>query len=168
MIRYIYTLFIGLLAATFIGAGIATFYPSPKPPECPPVRALEGTKEGETAVNVSPTVYPPYDDCSLSYKQHEVLREIHARNVALLSLLAALVVMAVSLSWFKEIAVIADGLLLGGVFTLIYSIGWSFASGDKKLLFIIVGAGLAVAIGLGYMKFILPEHGKGRAKKPSE
>ncbi len=51
-------------------------------------------------------------------------------------------------------AIISDGLLLGGVFTLGYSIILSFADDDDKFRFFVVIVGLVVTVVLGYLKFI--------------
>jgi hypothetical protein len=49
---------------------------------------------------------------------------------------------------------IADGILLGGVFTTIYGIIRGLMSEDTKFRFIIVTVGLIIALVLGYIKFI--------------
>jgi hypothetical protein len=52
--------------------------------------------------------------------------------------------------------VIADGLLLGGVFTLLYSIARSFGGEDPRYTFMVTSAGLIVTMLVGYVKFIRP------------
>jgi hypothetical protein len=58
------------------------------------------------------------------------------------------------LIFFKKIMVIADGVLLGGVLTLTYSIVRGFNTNDDIYRFLVVGAGLAAAMILGYLKFV--------------
>jgi hypothetical protein len=60
----------------------------------------------------------------------------------------------ISLTLFKKILLIADGVLLGSVFTLIYGIIRGFNSGNNIFRFIVVSIGLAVSLFLGYIKFI--------------
>ncbi|QQS18821.1 hypothetical protein IPL68_02020 [Candidatus Saccharibacteria bacterium] len=43
--------------------------------------------------------------------------------------------------------------MLGGLFTLIYSIGRGFASQNSKYVFIAITVGLALVIYLGYRRF---------------
>jgi enoyl-CoA hydratase/carnithine racemase len=59
----------------------------------------------------------------------------------------------------KKIKILAEGIMLGGLFTLIYSIGRSFASEDAKYSFLVVSIGLVIVIYLGYHRFV-------RAPKP--
>ncbi len=80
--------------------------------------------------------------------------EPYNRNVSIITLSTAMVLLAASLAFEKKIKIIADGVLLGGVFTLLYSLGRSFASGDTKYTFADVSIGLAVAIYLGYHRFV--------------
>ena len=76
------------------------------------------------------------------------------RNVSAVTLSAAVILLTVSLAFEKKIKIIADGIMLGGVFTLLYSLGRSFASEDTKYTFVVVSVGLIVAIYLGYHRFI--------------
>jgi len=136
--KIVYTLFIGILLATFIGVGIAAFYPSPKSPE----------------FKFAPAPYYPPQDAYMKLSQD------YNRNVSIISLVAAILILIISLTVFKSLPVIADGLLLGGVLTLIYSIVRGFNSQDEKFRFIVVTIGLIIAILLGYNKFI-----RGGSKK---
>jgi len=61
-----------------------------------------------------------------------------------------------SLTFFKKILIIADGLLLGGLLTLIYSVMRGFGTEDNILRFIVVTVGLIISLFLGYVKFIRP------------
>lgn len=77
------------------------------------------------------------------------------RNVSIISLSAAVVLLA--LSMFLEgrnIKVISDGVMLGGLFMLVYSIGRGIASQDNKYMFGAVSVGLVVVLYLGYHRFV--------------
>jgi len=68
----------------------------------------------------------------------------------------------------KKIDMLSDGLLLGGVFTLIYSIFRSFGGNDSRYSFAVVSVGLILTMVLGYIKFIQPQAAtatKGKNKK---
>ncbi len=88
------------------------------------------------------------------YKQFNKDNEIYNKNVSIIALVASIIFLVVSLTLFKQILVIADGVLLGGVLTLAYSIVRGFSSNDDIFRFLVVSAGLLVAMGLGYMKFV--------------
>lgn len=86
--------------------------------------------------------------------------KIYNRNVALIAIVASIITLFVSLTFFKQILLIADGLLLGGVFTLIYSIIKGIASDDDKFRFLMVSAGFIIAVVLGYLKLITKTESK--------
>lgn len=65
-----------------------------------------------------------------------------------------------SLNFSKKIPVIADGLLLGGVLTLAYSVVRGFNTNDDVFRFLVVGAGVIIAMILGYIKFVKPSRKK--------
>jgi hypothetical protein len=151
LIRYIYTVFIGILLALFVGAGINVFYPQPAEPKYP------------TQLN-SMQKEPSMSELAV---QNEYNRQMDAwnekmkpynRNVSMIALTAAVIFVAIGLLLANQMRVIADGFTLGGVFTLIYSIGRGFASGDSKYSFVLVTLGLVVSITLGYIRFIKPAH----------
>ena len=62
--------------------------------------------------------------------------------------------MVVSLTPINKIKVIADGLLLGGVFTTMYSIIRGVMTENSQFRFLIVTLGIIIAFVLGYIKFI--------------
>ncbi len=80
-------------------------------------------------------------------------------------LAAAVVLMVLGLTLHTKIDALADGLLLGGTFTLLYSIGRSFASEDPKYSFVVVTTGLIVTMIVGYLKFIKPQPALSKKKK---
>ncbi len=162
IIKLIYTLFLGILIAIFVGVGIAAFYPAPKAPENISLPKL---------VSPPPTDSKEYNVYYQQQKQEDIENQkmwdaynkqqnIYQRNVSVIALISAIIVLVVSLTFFKSILVIADGLLLGGVFTLIYSIGRGFETQDNMFRFLVTSVGLITALTLGYIKFIKPATNK--------
>jgi len=80
--------------------------------------------------------------------------KIYSRNVSIISLIAAIIILILSLTLLNKIEMIADGLLLGGVFTTLYSIMRGLMSENSQFRFFIVTIGLIIAFVLGYIKFI--------------
>lgn len=149
IIRYAYILFLGLIMATFIGVGIAAFYKSPQPPpptRMPAIKTLDGTPsaefEREQIVEQK------------KWEEYTKQQELYDRNVSAIAVGFAILLLIVSLVFVRQIAIISDGLLLGSVFTLIYSIARGFNSKDEAFRFVIVTIGLIVALFLGYIKFV--------------
>ncbi len=146
MIKYIYALFLGLLLATFVGTGISTFYPGPEQPDWtetskPALNQTEEDKAETARLEAEQQTY--MDDLS-----------VYNRNVSLLALAGAMIILVISLTVASKLYVIADGLLLGGVFTLLYSIIRGLSSEDVRYRFAITTVGLIAALVIGWVKFL--------------
>ena len=75
-------------------------------------------------------------------------------------LICAAVILAVSLFLPEHQAVLSNGILLGGVFTMIYAVGMTVSSDASVVRFVVVAVALAVTVAIGYLKFV-----RGRAAK---
>jgi len=156
MLKIVYSLFLGVILAIFVGVGISAFYQAPEYPE-PPDAIKYGIYEDQTEEQKA--VQRAYD------QQAEAARErveAHDRNVSIIATVVAVLLLAVGLVYSHKIDVIADGFLLGGIFTLLYSMGLGLASGDEMYRFLIISVGVAVAIALGYWRFVKTESKTGR------
>lgn len=150
MLKIIYTLILGLLLAFFIGFGINTFYASPVAPTAPDFGYVgkEGLSQAQQAQQTA------FDKTRESFDKNQL--NPYNRNVSIAALAAALLLVAVGLLLERRIDVMADGALLGGVFTLIYSLGRAMASQDSGYGFVAVAVGLIIILGLGYLRFVRP------------
>ena len=145
-IKLLYTLFLGLLLATAIGVGIAAFYAAPSPPRPPEfIDSQEGKIEPDEARRHE-----------VEFKRYEAQSETYNRNVSIIAVAFAVVLLAISMAGLKNVPIIANGLMLGGVFTLIYGIARSFGSGEQKFMFVIVLVGIVATLALGYARLIKP------------
>lgn len=61
--------------------------------------------------------------------------------------------LAVSLALPDEHVVISNGVLLGGVGTMLYAVGMTVSTTNSIWRFVVVGVALAVTVGIGYLKF---------------
>ncbi len=147
--------------ALFIGVGISAFYPQPKPPDYPKLlqqKEMVSPVATETAEMKAARL--KFDKEMENYQKRIPL---YNRNVSLISLFLSLSILVISLAWLNKLLIISDGILLGGVFTLAYSIIRGFGTEDEKYRFILVSIGLIVALILGYLKFIKStEHLEGQ------
>lgn len=148
MIRYIYMFFVGLFLAIFVGMGIAVFYQAPAQPQEPAVMSYIG-KEGPTEAQQQEidrfnAVQRSFDQSMMRYN----------RNVSIIVLVIAVIILAVALIFTEKLGVIANGILLGGIFTLLYGIGRGMASDSNKFRFLVAAVGLAVTLFLGYTRFV--------------
>ncbi len=154
LIKYVYIVFLGLILATFVGVGIAAFYKGPIYPETP--ASLKYSRPYPEATSATPSAeyikeQEAFDSQSKIFQKD---LEKYNQNVSIISLAFAVLMLIVSLTLFKRILVIADGLLLGGVLSLAYSIVRGFSSNDDIFRFLMIGAGLIIAMVLGYLKFV--------------
>ncbi len=153
ILKFVYTLFIAFLFTALVGFGIAAFYISPKEPEYPSELKVTRPEErvSESVFNQLKSKQEQYDKEMKMFIEN---MKTYNRNVALVAIAASVITLFVSLTFFKQILFIADGFLLGGVFTLIYSIIRGIVSGDDKFRFLMVAAGFIIAVILGYLKLI--------------
>lgn len=157
MIKFVYTLFVGILLSALVGVGIAAFYPSPKGPETPSlIKYGQPSCEELKDETISQQIRQEQEKFDKNMTAFQAENEKYSRNVSIIAIIAAILILIISLTFFKKILVIADGLLLGGVLTLIYSIIRGFGSGDNIFRFFVVSAGLIISLLLGYIKFIKP------------
>ena len=148
MLKNIYTVFLGLLLALFIGLGINTFYEGPKQPDYP-TSPYTYTKDGQLN-EADAKKQREYEE---SFKKYDESSQTYSRNVSVVALTAALIMLVLGLMFEKRNYVIGGGILLGGLFTLVYSIIRGFVSTDTKYTFIVVTVGVLIALYLGYRKF---------------
>jgi hypothetical protein len=154
MLKIIYAFFLGILLAIFVGVGIAAFYTSPEPPKTPDYSLIgkDGPTEKQQAEQKA------YDKSFENFTKNKM--NPYNRNVSVMALAAAVIFVAIGLLLEHRINVLADGALLGGIFTLLYSLGRGFAAQDSKYSFIVISIGLVIVLGLGYLRFIRPDRAK--------
>lgn len=157
MLKLLYTLFLGLLVALFVGLGIDAFYPGPKVPDYPISLEQDMTKFGCQLSEEQKAQQLKYDQDMKNFNDAE---KPYNRNVSMVALSFAIVILIASLTLFSKIKMMADGILLGGVFTTAYSIIRGLMSEDSRFRFLIVTVGLIIALVLGYIKFIRPKEQK--------
>ena len=89
------------------------------------------------------------------YETGRLALEAWSLSTSIILLVCATVVLAVSLWRPAQMAVISNGLLLGGIFTMIYAVGQSLGSGAGQVArFFVALAALVVTVGVGYLTFI--------------
>lgn len=149
-LNFVYIIFLALLVALFWGMGISAFYPAPKAPDS---NAIETEFKAETPEN-SAELTESRRRYEAEQKEYQEKQQTHNRNVSILALSFAVLTLVGSLLVAGRVIILPDGLLLGSLFTLAYSIIRGFASEDAKFRFVIVAIGLAVTVFVGYWKFI--------------
>jgi hypothetical protein len=156
----IFSIFLGLMVAAFVGIGVYTFHP---PPEANP--RLEQITSEETEIT------GVRGGADLSESEQQRLRELSAERTALweesraerdawgrrtsvILITFATLFMAVSLIRADQLPVISNGLLLGGVFTMLYGVGWIVSTETAISRFVVITIALLVTLTLGYFRFV--------------
>lgn len=80
------------------------------------------------------------------------LRQGRSTSVSLVAF--ATLAMAVSLVRADQLPVISGGLPLGGVFPMLYGVGWIVATDTSMTRFLVMTAALVITLGLGYVRFV--------------
>ena len=156
-LQVIFSFFLGLMVTAFIGVGVNTFLPAPE-------------TEYEDRLD---DLYREQEDIEDREQLQEIREEIRqleeelqpefekwARNTSIILILLATLAMGVSLVRSEQLRIISNGLLLGGVFTMLYGTGWVIASGSSVARFAVMAFALLVTFALGYARFV-------RGRQPS-
>ena len=154
MLIAIYKVFVGLLLATFVGVGITAFAPEPRYPD-PPV-GMRGPALGAQPTPEQQQQMEEFDRTSRAFR---VEIAAYSRNVSLVAAAASIVMLVLSLTVLRAVEIFSDGFLLGGILTFAYSVVRGFGAEDNVFRFLLVAVGLAIALGLGYIRFIQPAEG---------
>jgi hypothetical protein len=160
-LRTIFSFFLGLMLTAFVGVGVYTFHP--------PSDQLESKTRDlarrEAAIRSS------RPSSELTAAEQDQIREIDrqrreivdaaaetrkpwGRSTSAILIVFATLAMAISLVRADQLPVISNGLLLGGVFTMIYGVGWIIATDTSIARFWVMSAALVITLGLGYVRFV--------------
>jgi hypothetical protein len=161
-LRVIFAFFLGLMVTAFIGVGVYTFYPPgleafeeqsrelrDRQQEVRDARGSAGLTE-EQQVELS-ALTEELHQADQKMREHQ---ESWARMTSIILVIFATLVMAVSLVRADRLPVISNGLLLGGVLTMLYGTGWTLASGDSRARFWVMSIALLITLLLGYLRFV--------------
>jgi hypothetical protein len=168
-LQTIFSFFLGLMVLAFIGVGVNTFYPSPADKQQTQQQEIQRQMDAlnikSNGRSLDTTQQAQMD--KLVAQQNTVQRNIDAetkgwaRTTSIVLVIFATFVMGISLLLNEQLRVLSNGLLLGGLFTMLYGTGWVIFSGNSTARFFVIAFALAVAIALGYLKFV-----RTRAEKP--
>lgn len=165
-LQTIFSFFLGLMVLAFIGIGVNTFYPNPADRY---EKQLQPLYDQQNVMNAGGKTLTPAEQAQATELQKQV-NDLQAKqqaeqqswslNTSIILVLFATLVMGVSLVRSDQLRMLSNGLLLGGLFTMLYGMGWTIASGSSYLRFFVVLFALAVAISLGYVKFVWLRRGE--------
>jgi hypothetical protein len=160
-LRTIFSFFLGLMLVAFAGVGVYTFYP---PPDQFDTQIRELNRREEMIRDSRPADQLTEEDRSQIREVNEqryALQDARGeaqrpwgRTTSIILMVTATLAMAVSLIRAEQLPVISNGLLLGGVFTMLYGVGWIIATDVSKARFVVMAIALAITLALGYLRFV--------------
>jgi len=168
------------MVTAFIGVGTYTFLP---PPQKELDRQIQDLHRSEQSFrNMRPSeeltatdrqeLQRIADERDKLADESRVAREGWGRITSIILIALATVAMAVSLVRSDQLPVISNGLLMGGVFTMIYGVGWIVATDSSVARFIVMTVALAITLALGYWRFVrgrsVPAPSRGQVVDGSE
>jgi hypothetical protein len=169
-LRTIFSFFLGLMLVAFAGVGVYTFYP---PPDEFNTQIRELNRREEMIRDSRPADQLTEEDRAEirevnqeRYALQDASREAQrpwGRTTSIILMVTATLAMAVSLIRADQLPVISNGLLLGGVFTMLYGVGWIIATDVSKARFVVMAIALVITLALGYLRFV--RSGKTAAEK---
>ncbi|MDO8963882.1 MAG: hypothetical protein Q7W30_05240 [Coriobacteriia bacterium] len=161
-LQTIFSFFLGLMVVAFVAVGVNTFYESPEQRYSAEQQELSRQMERFNTKG-SPDTMTSSDKAAyeaLMTRQNALQDRIRAemeiwgRNTSIILVLFATIVMSVSLIRSEQLRVISNGLLLGGLFTMLYGAGWVIFSGTSTARFYVILFAFVVTVALGYLKFV--------------
>ena len=160
-LRTIFSFFLGLILTAFIGIGVYIFHPPSKQFDSQ-IRELEHRQE-EIRSSGQPGELSTEDRDRLqeiSRQRNELVdaaaeaRKPWGIRTSIILIVFSTLALSVSLVRARQLSVISNGLLLGGVFTMLYGVGWIVATDTSITRFLVMTASLVVTVGLGYVRFV--------------
>lgn len=168
-LQLIFSVFLGALLVVVVGVGVWTFYPQPFDQNSPEQKEIDKLYREQERNGGKDGVQTPAQKAEFERIQKDIdarqaamqkARDAWAVTTSIVLLVFATILMAISLFLPDHMRVFSNGILLGGLFTVIYGTGWSFAGGDSRARFFVVLVALLLAIAFGYLRFI-----RGRQEK---
>ena len=172
VLQAIFAVFLGLMITAVVGVGVYTFHPNPAEGTQEQVddlyqqrAAIEGcgTKDiggGQCRsweqLTAAERAQITEIDAQVTQLQEtaQAQRNEWAQSTSVILIVLATALMAISLVLGDSVTVLSNGILLGGLFTMLYGVGWGLASGNSITRFLVLVAALVVSLVLGYLKFV--------------
>ena len=160
-LRTIFSFFLGLMLTAFVGVGVYTFHPPPDQFD-EQIRNL-GRREQAIRDARAPNELTTADRDSLrAIERHRneltdaavAARKPWGRSTSIILIVFATLAMVVSLIRADQLPVISNGLLLGGLFTMLYGVGWIIATDTSVGRFAVMTIALLITLALGYVRFV--------------
>ncbi len=164
-LQAIFAVFLGIITAVVVGVGVTTFHPNPADGSRQQLEVLyqqQAQDQGKVA-DGSTTAEEQAQQAQIMGLE-AVAREQEQGWAASTSLIVIIIATAllggaVALARLPQAWVFSTGLLLGGIFTMLYGVGLSFMATQSVLRFALLVTALLITGGLGYLRFVRGREG---------
>ena len=160
-LRTIFSFFLGLMLTAFVGIGVYTFHPPPAQNDAEIRELSRVEQEIRTSKSSSELTTADRDRIAEITRQRSQLRDAAteaqkpwALSTSVILIVFSTLALVVSLVRAEQLQVISNGLLLGGVFTMLYGVGWVAFSDSSVVRFLVMTVALVITLGLGYVRFV--------------
>lgn len=161
-LQTIFSFFLGLMVTAFVGVGVYTFFPPPGESYQTEIQRIDREEQSLTrfrqpddlTAEERARVQALVEERDALHDRMREEREDWGRTTSIILIAFATLAMAVSLIRADQLPVISNGLLLGGVFGMVYGVGWIVATDSSISRFLVISAAFAITIGLGYVRFV--------------
>lgn len=164
-LQLIFSFFLGVLLTVFIGVGVWTFYPDPVRQGTPLAERRDELfkKQEQISIKSGKDITPAEQQESARIQDEiEELDDVIEKErgdwavvTSIILISFATLLMVVSLLLPEAARVISNGVLLGGLLSMIYGTGWSFAGGDSRARFAVVSVALLLTLVFGFIRFVI-------------
>jgi hypothetical protein len=160
-LQTIFSFFLGLMVTAFVGVGVYTFHE----PDSAPQRQMQELSRREQAIRnaKAPGALTMEDRAQiqqLTDQRNQIADASNAgfkawaRSTSIILITFATLAMVVSLVRPERLPVISNGLLMGGLFTMVYGVGWIVAAGSSMTRFVVMTLAFVLTLALGYVRFV--------------
>jgi hypothetical protein len=161
-LQIIFAIFLGLMVTAFIGVGVHTFHPSPDPDSNRRTRELRRQEQAAWKARAPDQqteedrarIQEITDELDKARDAERAASRAWGRTASILLIAFATLTMAISLVRADQLPVLSNGLLLGGVFTMVHGVGICIATDTSIARFLVMTVALVITIVLGHLRFV--------------
>jgi len=166
ILQAIYAVFLGGVLTAFVAVGLFTFHPQPNLYQTQ-IAQLDSREQSITSrcAKTNVCTFTASEQAQLDAiaeqrvqlsEKQDVAMKHWSRTSGIAMIIIATGLLALSLIRWDRAIVLSNGLLLGGLFTMVFGIGLTLAGGDDVWRFVVLGIALTITVVLGYLRFARP------------
>jgi len=168
-LHIVFALILGFMLVAFVGLGVRALYPLPNHSGAELQKLNDQQKAldsaGKLAGGMSRSHEAFYKNLLAKIAAEKQVVQAGqgtwARNTSIILIALATLMLGVSLVVAERLPTFSDGLLMGGLFTMIYGTAWYFTRDASSTRFAVLAVALVVTLAVGYLRFV-------RARKVGE